>query len=125
MTLDLGTDNYDKDLIQRTLYSQLERYQKIGSYTAKTDGFTFRDFGGEGSLQPGCAQRGIQVWKIGHALISLATCRRAGVPRAFSSWLRVVAFRWGRQQALAAAIPRATGVGPGRGPGCRGCQLPN
>lgn len=47
MTLDLGTDNYDKDLIQSTLYNQLEKYHKIGSYSAKTDGFTFRDFGGE------------------------------------------------------------------------------
>lgn len=47
VTLDLGTDNYDKELIQSTLYTQLEKYQKIGSFPAKTDGFTFRDFGGK------------------------------------------------------------------------------
>ncbi|KAJ1522550.1 hypothetical protein ONE63_001736 [Megalurothrips usitatus] len=55
VTLDLGSDYYDKDLLQRTLYSQLARYQKIGNYPAKTDGFLFRDFGGERACGAGCA----------------------------------------------------------------------
>ncbi|KAK3908347.1 Basement membrane-specific heparan sulfate proteoglycan core protein [Frankliniella fusca] len=45
VTLDLGTDNYDRDLIQSTLLTQIQKYQKIGSFMAKTDSFTFRDFG--------------------------------------------------------------------------------
>ncbi|XP_052124491.1 basement membrane-specific heparan sulfate proteoglycan core protein isoform X6 [Frankliniella occidentalis] len=49
VTLDLGTDNYDRDLIQNTLLKQIEKYQKIGSFMAKTDSFTFRDFGARGA----------------------------------------------------------------------------